>query len=130
MCGGQRRCLPTPVGRAGSSTLAEATAFGLPIVVVPYPHAGAHQSANAVALVDAGAAELIPDEQFDAAALLEAVAILDDPARHLAMSAAARSLGRPGAADAVAEILVALAERRALPDQGLVTRLAAGGAAS
>lgn len=118
------------IGRAGSSTLAEATAFGLPIVVVPYPHAGAHQSANAVALVDAGAAELIPDERFDARALLEAVAILDDPARHLAMSAAARGLGRPGAADAVAEILVALAERRALPDQGLVTRLAAGGAAS
>lgn len=117
------------VGRAGSSTLAEATAFGLPIIVVPYPHAGAHQSANALALVNAGAAEVIADEAFDASALLDAVSILDDPARHLAMSAAARSLGRPGAADAVAEILVALAERRPLPDQATVTRLAAGGAA-
>ncbi|HEX2626358.1 MAG TPA: glycosyltransferase [Candidatus Limnocylindrales bacterium] len=117
------------VGRAGSSTLAEATAFGLPIIVVPYPHAGAHQSANAQALVDAGAAEVIADETFDATALLDAVSILDDPRRHATMAAAARSLGRPGAADAVAEILLALAERRTLPDQAAVTRLATGAAA-
>jgi UDP-N-acetylglucosamine--N-acetylmuramyl-(pentapeptide) pyrophosphoryl-undecaprenol N-acetylglucosamine transferase len=114
------------VGRAGSSTLAETTAFGLPIVVVPYPHAGAHQSANALALVDAGAAEVVADEAFDARALLDAASILDDPARHASMSAASRSLGRPGAAAAVAEILAALAERRPLPDQGAVARLAAG----
>lgn len=114
------------VGRAGSSTLAEATAFGLPMVVVPYPHAGAHQRANAVVLANAGAAELIEDEAFDAASLLKAAGMLDDPARHLAMSAAARALGRPGAADAVAAILVALAERRPLPDAAAVARIAAG----
>lgn len=117
------------VGRAGSSTLAETTAFGLPIVVVPYPHAGAHQSANALELVNAGAAEVIADEAFDADALLDAVSILDDPARHATMAAAARDLGRPGAADAVAEILVALAERRPLPDPAAVARMAAGSAA-
>ena len=44
------------VGRAGSSTLAEAAAFGLPIVVVPYPHAAGHQRLNAAAFADAGAA--------------------------------------------------------------------------
>lgn len=117
------------VGRAGSSTLAEATAFGLPMVVVPYPHAGAHQRANAVVLENAGAAELIADEAFDAAALIGATAILDDPQRHATMTAAARSLGRPGAAAAVAEILVALAARRPLPDAASVTRLAGGGVA-
>ena len=116
------------VGRAGSSTLAEVTAFGLPMVVVPYPHAGAHQRANAVVLANAGAAELVADEAFDAAALLAAVDILHDPARHAAMGAAARSLGRPGAADAVATLLLALAERRTLPDHAAVTRLAAGAA--
>ena len=42
------------VGRAGSSTLAEATALGLPMVVVPYPHAAGHQRANARVLVEAG----------------------------------------------------------------------------
>lgn len=112
------------VGRAGSSTLAETAALGLPMVVVPYPHAGAHQRANAAVLADVGAAELVADEDFDAAALLAATAILDDPARHATMSAAARAMGRPGAALAVAEILIALAERRVLPDAAAVARLA------
>ena len=106
------------VGRAGSSTLAEVTALGLPMVIVPYPHAAGHQRANARVLVDAGAARLVDDEAFDADALVEAADILDDPARHLAMSAAARALGRPGAADAVAELVLAAAERRPLPDRG------------
>ena len=60
------------VGRAGSSTLAEASAVGLPMVVVPYPHASAHQIANARALAAAGAARIVPDEEFDAAALRDA----------------------------------------------------------
>ena len=75
------------VGRAGSSTLAEATALGLPMVVVPYPHAAGHQRANARALVEAGGALLVEDDDFDADALLAAAAILDDPGR-------ARSHGR------------------------------------
>ncbi len=114
------------VGRAGSSTLAEVTAMGLPIVVVPYPHAGAHQAANARVLVEAGAARLVPDEAFDAAALIDASTILEDPVTHARMSAAARSLGRPGAADAVATLVLALAERRPLPDGATIDRIATG----
>jgi UDP-N-acetylglucosamine--N-acetylmuramyl-(pentapeptide) pyrophosphoryl-undecaprenol N-acetylglucosamine transferase len=113
------------VGRAGSSTLAEAAAFGVPMVVVPYPHAGAHQRANAAALADAGAAELIDDDAFDAAALVRAVDLLEDAAASERMRAAARGEGRPGSADAVAELLLALAERRPLPDPATVARIAA-----
>jgi UDP-N-acetylglucosamine--N-acetylmuramyl-(pentapeptide) pyrophosphoryl-undecaprenol N-acetylglucosamine transferase len=104
------------VGRAGSSTLAEVTALGLPMIVVPYPHAAGHQRANARVLAEAGAARLIEDDDFDARALLEAAALLDDPATHVRMSAAARELGRPAAADAVADLVLALAQRRPLPD--------------
>jgi len=114
------------VGRAGSSTLAEATALALPMVVVPYPHAAGHQRANARELVDAGAARLVEDEAFDATALLDAAAILDDPSAHLAMSAAARELGRPGAADAVADLVLAVAARTTLPSPAAIDRRSRG----
>ena len=114
------------VGRAGSSTLAEAAAFGLPLVCVPYPHAAGHQRANAAAYVAAGAARLVEDDQFDADALLEAARLLDDPAAHVRMSAAAREAGRPGAADAVASLVMATAERRPLPAADEIARIARG----
>jgi len=114
------------VGRAGSSTLAEVAALGLPMIVVPYPHAAGHQRANADVLVQAGAARLVEDEAFDAAALLTAATILDDPSVHVRMSAAARELGRPGSADAVAELVLALAQRRPLPDASAIDRRTRG----
>ena len=114
------------VGRAGSSTLAEATALGRPLVVVPYPHAAGHQRANALPLVEAGAARLIEDAEFDAEALLGAAAILDNPTAHNAMAAASRALGRPNAAAAVADLVLAAAERRAFPEPAAVLRRARG----
>ena len=114
------------VGRAGSSTLAEATAMGLPMIVVPYPHAAGHQRANAISLVEAGAARLVEDEAFDADSLVDAARLLDDPSAHAAMSAASRSLGRPRAADAVAELVMAAARREPFPDPAALERLARG----
>ncbi len=114
------------VGRAGSSTLAEVTALGLPMIVVPYPHAGGHQRANARVLTDAGAARSVEDADLDAATLLEAASILDDPPAHLAMSAAARALGRPGAAEAVTDVVLAAARREPLPDPAVIERRSSG----
>jgi len=114
------------VGRAGSSTLAECAAFAVPLVCVPYPHAGGHQRANAEAYAATGAARLVEDAAFDAAALLDASRLLEDPAAHLAMSAAARSVGRPGAADAVAALVRAAAERRPWPAPAEIAAIAAG----
>ena len=114
------------VGRAGSSTLAEAAVFGLPMIVVPYPHAGGHQRANADAVAATGAARVIQDAAFDAGALLGATEILDDAAGHARMAAAARELARPAAAAAVAAIVLALADRRPLPDQPSIDGLARG----
>jgi UDP-N-acetylglucosamine--N-acetylmuramyl-(pentapeptide) pyrophosphoryl-undecaprenol N-acetylglucosamine transferase len=116
------------VGRAGSSTLAEVTALGIPAVVVPYPHAAGHQRANATVLAETGGARLIADEAFDAAALEGAAALLDDEPALAAMSRAARALGRPGAADAVAELVMAAAERRPLPDTSTIERISRGAA--
>jgi UDP-N-acetylglucosamine--N-acetylmuramyl-(pentapeptide) pyrophosphoryl-undecaprenol N-acetylglucosamine transferase len=114
------------VGRAGSSTLAEVAAFGLPMVVVPYPHAAGHQRLNAEEMVRSGAARLVEDADFDAAALLAAAAIIDDRPAHAAMAAAARALARPGAADAVAELVMAAADRRPLPDHATIESVSRG----
>ena len=99
------------VGRAGSSTVAEVTALGIPSVIVPYPHAAGHQGANAEVLAAAGAARIVADEAFDADALVAATDILfDEPAR-AAMAAAARGFGRPGAANAIAGVVPAVGKR-------------------
>jgi len=116
------------VGRAGSSTLAEAAAFGLPMICIPYPHAAGHQRANAEAYAATGAARVVDDADFDAESLVVAAHLLDDPTGHLAMSAAARAAARPGAADAVARLVLAAATRAAYPPTAEIARLAAVGA--
>ena len=95
------------VCRAGSSTLAEVTALGLPAIAVPYPHAVAdHQTGNARALSDAGAAVLVKDAEFDGPRLLREVrGLLDDPERLRTMREASRAQGKPDAARQVADLL-------------------------
>ncbi len=111
------------VGRAGSSTLAEASALGLPMVVVPYPHAAAHQAANARALAESGAARIVADEDFNAQALLDAAGLLHDEQALATMRAAALSFGRPNAAAAVAQLVLTLAERGTLPAPAAIDEL-------
>ncbi len=53
------------IGRAGASTIAELSAIGRPAILVPFPHAADdHQTANAMALSDAGAAITMPESQL------------------------------------------------------------------
>jgi UDP-N-acetylglucosamine--N-acetylmuramyl-(pentapeptide) pyrophosphoryl-undecaprenol N-acetylglucosamine transferase len=104
------------VGRAGSSTLAESAAAGVPMYVVPYPHAAAHQKANAAEMVDAGAAILVDDADLDGDTLHAACDLAFDE-RLAPMSAAASRVGRPGAAAASALLLDRLATHAALPSQ-------------
>jgi UDP-N-acetylglucosamine--N-acetylmuramyl-(pentapeptide) pyrophosphoryl-undecaprenol N-acetylglucosamine transferase len=102
------------VARAGGSVF-EIAAYGLPAILVPYPHASAdHQSANARWMADAGAAIVIPDTELTGARLAQEVAaLLDDRARLAAMAAASRSLARPEAAREVAAELLATAGQAA-----------------
>jgi UDP-N-acetylglucosamine--N-acetylmuramyl-(pentapeptide) pyrophosphoryl-undecaprenol N-acetylglucosamine transferase len=99
------------VCRSGASSLAELTVTGVPSVLIPYPYAAAdHQTENAKAMVEAGAGILIPDA--NAAALLQETVsgLLRDSARLGAMGNAARLLGKPGAASALADAVERLAQ--------------------
>jgi UDP-N-acetylglucosamine--N-acetylmuramyl-(pentapeptide) pyrophosphoryl-undecaprenol N-acetylglucosamine transferase len=95
------------VMRAGGSSLAECAALGRPMIVVPYPHAGGHQRHNASPYVDAGAALLIDDADCTPDRLeTEIRALVADPARWRAMSAASAALGMPDATDSVVRLIV------------------------
>jgi UDP-N-acetylglucosamine--N-acetylmuramyl-(pentapeptide) pyrophosphoryl-undecaprenol N-acetylglucosamine transferase len=98
------------VARAGGSVF-ELAAAGLPAILVPYPHATAdHQSGNARWMADAGAAVVVADAELDASRLAKEVDSLFGDLRRLGeMSAAARSLARPDAAERVAETVLQLA---------------------
>lgn len=93
--------------RAGSSTLAEVTALGLPAVVVPYPFAVAdHQTGNARALADAGAAILVKDAELTGERLhQEVTGLLADPTRLATLRERCRAQGNPEAARVVADLL-------------------------
>jgi UDP-N-acetylglucosamine--N-acetylmuramyl-(pentapeptide) pyrophosphoryl-undecaprenol N-acetylglucosamine transferase len=95
------------VARAGGSVW-EVAAAGRPALLVPYPHATAdHQTKNGRYFERKGGALVVPEPQLDLRRRVEDM--LGDPGRLARMGEAMRSLARPGAADVVAEELIALA---------------------
>jgi len=93
--------------RAGALTVAELTAVGLPCLLVPFPFAADnHQEANAKVLVDAGAARMMTQAEWDPEAAISWLSELAaDRARLQTMSNAARSAAQPEAAAAVVDDL-------------------------
>jgi UDP-N-acetylglucosamine--N-acetylmuramyl-(pentapeptide) pyrophosphoryl-undecaprenol N-acetylglucosamine transferase len=100
------------VARAGGSVF-ELAQYGLPSVLVPYPHAAAdHQSANAEWMARHGAAVVVPDAQLHPQRLrAEVDAILGDPERRKQLAVRARALARPHAAREIAEEVLAAGGR-------------------
>lgn len=97
------------VGRAGASTCAELAVAALPSVLIPLKIAtDDHQTLNARALTDVGAAVVIPEDEVTVESLTAAIQpLLDDPARLAAMSAAAKSVAIPDAAKRLADLVEA-----------------------
>lgn len=99
------------VSRSGASTVAEVLALGRPSLLVPYLHAADdHQTANAAALAEAGAAVLVPQPELTAERLaVELTALMREPTRLAAMAERARALAKPDAVDRLVEAVLALA---------------------
>jgi UDP-N-acetylglucosamine--N-acetylmuramyl-(pentapeptide) pyrophosphoryl-undecaprenol N-acetylglucosamine transferase len=99
------------VSRAGG-TVWELAAAGTPAVLVPYPHATAdHQTLNARHFERGGGAVLVSDGDVASVPALVAE-LLADPGRLASMREAMLALARPGAAEEIAEEVIALATRR------------------
>jgi UDP-N-acetylglucosamine--N-acetylmuramyl-(pentapeptide) pyrophosphoryl-undecaprenol N-acetylglucosamine transferase len=92
------------LSRAGAVTLAEICAAGRPALLFPLALAAGHQVENARALERAGAAEVV-EGPVEAAALAERLGRLLEPLSLASMAGASRSLGRPGAAAAIADLI-------------------------
>lgn len=98
------------IARAGASTVAELAAAGRPSILVPLPIAADdHQTVNAAALVDAGAAWAVPQPEFTPAELAKRLQKLVMVPSRLAQAAqAARGVARIDAAARLADLVEGL----------------------
>jgi len=98
------------VFRAGAIGLAELTARGIPSILIPYPHAAEnHQECNARVLEEHGAAEVIHDAKLTGELLVTAIEnMVNNRSRLNEMANASRKLGRPQAAEEIAQLAIKL----------------------
>ncbi len=98
------------VCRSGASTVAELCAAGRVAVFVPFPQAADdHQTRNAEAMVQAGAAELLPQTELTPERLIQiATRLLRAPERLAMMAARAREVAHPQALHTIAALAVEL----------------------
>ena len=94
------------VCRAGALTVAEITAAGVASILVPFPAAvDDHQTANAKFLVEAGAADLLPQSELTPERLATLIKSKTRATLQV-MAEKARSLAKPDAAARVADVCV------------------------
>lgn len=97
--------------RAGAITCSELAVTGTPSVLVPSPNVTAdHQTKNARALSNDGAAVLLPENDLDLQFEPVVLGLLADPERRAGMREAALKIALPDAARTIAEYVVELAE--------------------
>jgi UDP-N-acetylglucosamine--N-acetylmuramyl-(pentapeptide) pyrophosphoryl-undecaprenol N-acetylglucosamine transferase len=93
--------------RAGSNTVTEVSGVGLPAIYVPLPIGNGEQALNARPVVDAGGGLMVADSALTAEWVRATVpALLTDPSRLAAMSAAARDLIPLDADERLADLIV------------------------
>ncbi|MCJ7435921.1 MAG: undecaprenyldiphospho-muramoylpentapeptide beta-N-acetylglucosaminyltransferase [Anaerolineales bacterium] len=97
------------VSRAGASTLGEFPLFGLPAILVPYPHAWRYQKVNADYLAQRGAAVILQDELLESELFSTVKVLLENPTKRESMRRATQILSHTDAAYAIADQLLTLA---------------------
>ena len=101
------------ISRAGASSVADISVIGRPSILIPFAAAtGDHQTANARGLVEAGAAIMVPEDLANPDSLTDQIAmILGNSQGALHMAQAALSVGKPEAAEALAQMVETLAHK-------------------
>lgn len=96
------------VARAGAMTIAELAHFGLPSVLIPYPHAaGDHQTANAREAERSGMSSCVAESSLEPGSFWEGVTrLLGDREALAGMTAACSLAGTAGAVERIAQMLM------------------------
>ncbi len=94
------------ISRAGATSIAEMTALQVPAILIPYPHAGGHQLANARWMESCGGALVCEEAGLTPAALWEKVsAFLKRPDRLAQMRAALQAQSDGSAVERLARVV-------------------------
>lgn len=97
------------VSRAGASTISELQILGMPAILVPSPNvAEDHQTKNARALSDAGAALLVSDAEAREKLIQTVLDTFSDKPAIRAMAEKIKSLALPGSDDRIVDEALAL----------------------
>ena len=102
------------ISRAGASSLGEFPFFGIPAVLVPYPHAWRYQKVNASYMAWRGGAVIIDDSRLQDELLVTIKVLLENPGKRESMKAAMLSMSKPDAARTIASQLMELAGEKSL----------------
>ena len=97
------------VSRSGASVLGELPQFGVPAILVPYPHAWRYQLVNANTLAKRGAALMIEDFKLKSGLYLTIEKLLETPEKLEEMRKAMLALRAPTAAEKIADQLFEIA---------------------
>jgi len=101
------------ISRAGATTLAELTALGKPMLLVPYPHAAGHQEFNARKVVEVGGARLLKERELTADVMASHIRELyGSEELRGEMRRQSRTLGRTDAASRVVDLAVSIMRTR------------------
>ncbi|QWK76881.1 undecaprenyldiphospho-muramoylpentapeptide beta-N-acetylglucosaminyltransferase [Ochrobactrum sp. BTU1] len=106
------------ISRSGASTVSEIAAIGRPAMLVPFPHALDHdQAANAAALAAAGGCDVVRQAELTPERLASIIsAAINQPERLEQQAKAAKSVGKPDAAQLLADLAEAIAAGKSVQE--------------
>ena len=100
------------ISRAGASSISEFCLMGKPVILVPSPNvAEDHQTKNAMALVDKGAALCVKDAEAPTTLLQLAVKTVTDEAHLQSLGCHCKEMGLPHSAATIAAEVMKIAKR-------------------
>ena len=99
------------VSRAGAGSISEFALLGKAVILVPSPNVSEdHQTKNAMALVDKNAAIYVADAKVKEELIQKAIETVNDDAKIALLEENIEKLGKPNAAEEIAEEVLMLAD--------------------